>query len=73
MTVIERFWSKTRVEGACQTLGVNLGDQVVMHTCDNPRCVNVQHLVPGTQAQNLADMRNKGRSRPRNSRNHGTR
>ena len=32
-----------------------------MHTCDDPRCVNVDHLVPGTQTMNLADMRRKGR------------
>lgn len=34
---------------------------VLMHTCDDPRCVNVDHLVPGTQTMNLADMRRKGR------------
>lgn len=33
---------------------------VLLHTCDNPRCV--VHLKPGTQAENLADMRQKGRA-----------
>ena len=28
---------------------------VVRHTCDNGNCVNVEHLVTGTQAQNVAD------------------
>lgn len=28
---------------------------VVRHTCDNPPCVNIHHLIPGTQAQNIAD------------------
>lgn len=34
---------------------------LVMHTCDNGLCVNPDHLVIGTQADNLADMRRKGR------------
>lgn len=34
---------------------------VVMHACDRPLCVNPLHLTTGTQAENLADMRRKGR------------
>lgn len=36
---------------------------VVMHTCDRRSCVNPDHLVAGTQQQNLDDMRAKGRQR----------
>jgi len=36
---------------------------VVMHTCDNPKCVNPDHLTVGTQIENVQDRDAKGRTK----------
>jgi hypothetical protein len=46
---------------------------VVRHSCDNHPCVNPAHLLPGTHADNNADMmaRERHRVRPRKGEDHG--
>lgn len=38
------------------------GCRVIMHTCDNPPCVNPNHLVAGTDSDNMTDKMLKGRA-----------
>lgn len=40
------------------SINVNL---YVLHSCDNPSCVNPKHLFQGTQKQNLEDAKEKSR------------
>lgn len=62
------FWDGERVVRAHvwfyrQLVGEIPAGKVLLHECDNRRCVNVvRHIRPGTQRQNVADMLAKGRS-----------
>lgn len=44
-----------------KTNGPLQADSILMHSCDNPACVNVNHLSIGTHQSNQADKFAKGR------------
>jgi hypothetical protein len=56
-------WKPVRAHRMAWTLmhGAIPDGKVIMHTCDVTHCVNPRHLRIGTQADNLSDMRAKGR------------
>ena len=37
-------------------------DLFVLHRCDNPRCINPNHLFDGDQKDNMSDCARKGRA-----------
>jgi hypothetical protein len=49
---------------------VSPGKLLVCHSCDNPMCVNPDHLFLGTAQDNVDDMMNKNRgNKPKGERN----
>lgn len=42
-------------------VGPVVPDEVVRHKCDNPPCINPDHLEPGTHAENAHDRDSRGR------------
>lgn len=43
--------------------GEDIKGLVVRHTCDNPKCINPEHLLKGTPRDNVQDRVDRGRYR----------
>jgi hypothetical protein len=56
LRVYAHRWIYEQLHGPIQS------GHVIMHLCDNPRCVRPAHLRAGTQAENMQDMVRKGRA-----------
>ena len=54
--------TRTHREAYKQLVGDLDSTKVILHLCDNPPCMNVDHLYQGTQAENIKDMWSKGRA-----------
>lgn len=58
----------------CEHHGLRLEDidgVVIRHKCDNPPCINPDHLEAGTQADNVSDMIKRGRKHRVAGESHG--
>lgn len=63
-----RIWVQGRVERAHRVsyrlfVGPIPPGDMVRHTCDNPPCINPNHLCLGSGAENVGDMMRRGRHR----------
>ena len=63
MMVDQKEWAVHRL--AWTAINGPIPDGIdVLHRCDNPPCVRIDHLFLGTHLDNMRDMMKKGRYRP---------
>ncbi|EAY3775021.1 hypothetical protein CIH61_14265 [Salmonella enterica] len=63
----EKLYLSHRV-AYCKSKGIDISEidgLLVRHKCDNPACINPEHLEIGDQFDNMRDMKERGRNVPR--------
>jgi hypothetical protein len=68
------YWDKQAEDAHRASYRMNKGDipkgKIIMHSCDNMRCVNPNHLTLATHSTNLRDAYSKGRASKKGERHH---
>lgn len=54
------YWIHRMICAMTHNLAYDDQSWVTRHTCDNPRCIRVEHLMPGTRNDNVQDAVTRG-------------
>ena len=65
---VDGRWKHTRLHRVVFFRHNGYWPEVVRHTCDNPRCINPDHLLAGNNYDNMQDRKERGEFKGRKSR-----
>jgi len=61
--LLDRKWRQAHRVAWRLSGGIIPDGMWILHSCDNPSCVNPRHLFLGTRQDNMDDMKSKGRTK----------